>query len=132
MAETQTIFEYLKQGGLLSLAVLLAVLAKKLLDKVFEMYERRLKEKDEVVSEVRADLEKVKSQRDMARDQVLAEKERYHRLATEVAGMAKETGGWLEYLARAEGSGRRGGSRPPPAVARHRPRAEEDEGGAGT
>lgn len=47
MAEPQTIFEYLKQGGLLALACLLGWLAKGLLERLFVMYERRLAEKDE-------------------------------------------------------------------------------------
>lgn len=96
-----------------------------------------LKAKDEVISELRADLEKVKAQRDAARDQLFVEKdknaERYHRLATQVSEVNQETGRWLEYVARPEGGrGRQGGGRPPPASPRNRPHAEANEGGEGT
>jgi hypothetical protein len=129
-ADPTSLIEWGKNLGLTGVCALLGWLLKWSLQRQFSMHEANEKR-------LEADLEKVKQQRDAARDQMLAEKdkssERYHRLATEVSGVTKETGAWFEHISRLIASGRgRGGGGTPPPVARHKARAEEDEGGAGT
>ena len=121
-----SLWEFLKQGGLLALAVLLGWCVKWLLLKLFALQDSRVKALEE-------DLEKVKAQRDAARQQVLDEKDRYHRLAQGFEPMLREWVRWCEYFATngnvSGGGSRRGGGRPPPATVRGDPHLEEDPGG---
>ena len=126
MTEPLTVFEYLKQGGFLALAVLLGLLLRWAMKEMLEMHKAN-------EARLEKDLENVKKQRDEARDKVLEEKERYHRLANETVTVLREAGRWFEYFARHAGNpeGRRGSGRVE-APSGNRPFVEEDEGGATT
>lgn len=124
--DPQSLIEWGKGLGLTGVCALLGYLLKWTAQQL-------LKEKDTRIQKLEEDLEKVKAQRDAAREQVFAEKDKYHRLVENLTPLVKETGGWLEYFGRDQGGGggRRGGRLPSPPQ-RDRPLAAEDEGGGGT
>jgi len=120
------VLELLKQAGLLGLCVLLGWLLKWALVAL-------LAAKDTAIAKLEADLEKVKAQRDTARDKVLEERERYHRLAEGLRPAIKEQVAWFEYFAQKLGTPPGGpapprGRQPAPPALRSDAGLEENEG----